>query len=98
MTGYILSPAARQDLLEIADYITADSPAAAERLQDKLFDGFDALAAHPGIGHTRSDLTAQAVRFFPIVGRYWIVYRESAAGIEVVRVLGPGRDAASLLR
>lgn len=43
MTGYILSPLARQDIIEIIDYIAADNLAAALRLRDRLFIAFDLL-------------------------------------------------------
>jgi plasmid stabilization system protein ParE len=94
----VVSPAARQDLIEIVDYIAADNPDAALRVEDAILAGFDHLASEPGLGHTRSDLTTLPVRFFTVMRRYSIVYRTGdPATVEIVRVLGPGRDAANLL-
>lgn len=62
MTGYLIAPAAQQDLLEIIDYIAAENPEAAERVRDMLFDAFDAIADRPRIGHFRHDLTAPPPR------------------------------------
>ena len=98
MNTYAIAPAARDDLGEIADYIARGSPAAAHRVVDAIFETFASLAARPGIGHLRGDLTSQPVRFWTVLGRYLIVYRERPAGIDVVRVLGPGRDVAAILR
>lgn len=98
MNTYAIAPAARDDLGDIADYIARDSPAAAHRVMDAIFETFASLAARPGIGHLRSDLTDQPVRFWTVLGRYLIVYRERSAGVEVVRVLGPGRDVAEILK
>jgi len=44
VTGYVLSPAAEQDLTEFWDYIAADSVEAADRWIAQLFDPFEALA------------------------------------------------------
>lgn len=98
MNTYAIAPAARDDLAEIADYIAGESPAAAHRVMDAIFETFVSLAARPGIGHLRSDLTDQPVRFWTVLGRSLIVYRERDSGVEVVRVLGPGRDVAAILR
>lgn len=98
MTNYTIAPAAAGDLGEIADYIAKESPAAAHRVMDAIFETFESLAARPGIGHLRSDLTALPVRFWTVLGRYLIIYREGDGGVEIARVLGPGRDVAAILR
>lgn len=98
MKSYGLSPAARRDLGDIVSYIARDNPSAAYRLRDVLFAAFDALAAQPGMGHVREDLTARAVRFWPVLRRYTVVYRTRESTIEIVRVFGRGRDVATLLR
>lgn len=98
MSDYGLSPAARQDLFEIVDYVAADNPAAATRIADAIFDAFGQLAIYPLMGSVRPDLTSQVVRFWPVVKRYLIVYRAEVRPIQIVRVFGPGRDVAALLR
>ncbi len=98
MTGYAIAPVARDEMRDIIDYIAQDNPAAANSVLDTIFDAFDDLAAHPAMGHTRDDLMSQKVRFWTVLGRYSVVYREYALGVEIVRVLGPGRDIESILR
>lgn len=98
MSDYGLAPAARQDLVEIIDYIAADRPVAATRVADAIFDAFGQLAIHPLMGSVREDLTSQAVRFWPVMNRYLIVYSAESRPIQIVRVFGPGRDVESLLK
>lgn len=98
MSDYGLSPAARQDLFEIVDYVAADNPAAATRIADAIFDAFGQLAIYPLMGSVRPELTSQTVRFWPVMSRYLVVYRAEIRPIQIVRVFGPGRDVAALLR
>jgi plasmid stabilization system protein ParE len=85
MLAYVLSPDALQDLQGIWDFIASDNAAAADKLEDEFFEAFERLAHHPQMGHTRVDLTARDVRFWP-VGSYLIVYR-SGTTLEIVAVL-----------
>ncbi len=98
MSQVRLSRSARQDILEITDYISDRNVDAAIRLRDRLFAAFERLARRPAIGHVRDDLVPRAmgVRFWP-VGTYLIVYRASGDGIGLVRVLSGHRDIAALL-
>ena len=97
MNDYIVAPEARQDIIDIVDYIAADNPRAADRVEDAILEAFAILAERPAMGHFRPDLTPQAYRFWTMMGRYMLVYRGGAPRIEIVRVLGPGRDVAALL-
>jgi toxin ParE1/3/4 len=81
---------ASRDLEEIVHYIGARNPGAATRLTDRLETECWRLAREPGIGQLRPDL-APGLRFCP-VGNYLIFYRESAEGIQVIRVLHGARD------
>lgn len=60
------------------------------------FDAFDALAANPGIGHKREDLSALPVLFWP-VGAYLVLYRAQDEFIEIVAVTQGARDVPSFL-
>ena len=57
----------------------------------KLFDAFETIAGMPGIGHSRTDLTAFPVLFWA-VGAYLIVYRSDHERIEIVGVTQGSRD------
>jgi len=98
VSAYVVSPQARQDLIEIAEYVADVDLDAAFRLRDRLFAAFALLAARPGLGHVRDDLAPSRlrVRFWP-VGRYLVIYRQAGAAIQIVRVLSAYRDIAALL-
>lgn len=96
MTGYALTPAARDDILDITSYIAAEDFGAAARVRDELFKAFELLAERPGLGHRRPDLTRLPVRFWPVMARYMVVYRE-ADPVQVLRVLSGYRDIAAIL-
>ena len=63
MTSYIFAPEALQDLQELWDSIAVENLDAADRVIDTLFAAFERLAAMPGLGHTREDLTDQPLQF-----------------------------------
>jgi toxin ParE1/3/4 len=94
--SYELSPEALNDLQTIQDYIAIDNIEAAQRLIDQFFELFEHLALWPETGHSRTDLTAKNVRFWPI-GHYLVVYREHSATIQIVGVLHGSRDVPSIL-
>jgi plasmid stabilization system protein ParE len=73
-----------------------DSPQAADRVTSELFEAFQQLAAWPGMGHTRRDLTERDVRFLA-VGSYLVVYREHPLPLQIVAVLHGARDVPSII-
>jgi plasmid stabilization system protein ParE len=73
MFPFSLSPEVLQDLQDIWNFIALDNLTAADKLEDEFFEAFEMLAQHPGMGHTRADLTDRDVRFWPM-GSY-VVYR-----------------------
>ena len=83
-------PLAETDILEIWDYIGADSFAAADRWVDRLDEQFRVLATQQMMGRVRDEL-APGVRSFPF-GRYVVFYVPLDDGIDVVRVLHGARD------
>jgi toxin ParE1/3/4 len=79
---------------EIHDYIAEDSLTAASRWIDRLDQDCQRLAEMPGMGRLRAEF-GSGVRSFPTAA-YVIFYRETANGIEVLRVLHGARDIQSL--
>src|SRR5580693_6272793 len=94
MAGLRFTTDACRDLEEVVRYIGARDVAAATRLADKIEAECWRLARQPGIGQPRPDL-APPLRFFP-VGNYLVFYRESDAGIQVIRVLHGARDYGAI--
>ena len=98
MNRYILAPAAANDLVKIWRYIRKQqSEQMADRVEEIILTKFTALANEPGIGHSRSDLTAADVRFFPVYS-YLIVYRPGTMPLQIVAVLHGARDVLALLK
>ena len=68
----------------------------ADRIRYEFFTAFRQLATMPGMGHFRSDLAAEPLRFWR-VRNYLVVYRSEKTPIEIVRVLHGARDAQVIL-
>ena len=72
--NYILAPEAARDLVQIWRYIKKQSNLeTADRVESAIREKIAFLAANPGAGHWRKDLTEQPVKFFPVYS-YLIVY------------------------
>ena len=96
MSEFVITQAAKGDLLNILEYLEGDNPSAILRVVDALDDAMQLLADNPGIGHLRPDLTPQDVRFWPVF-RYLVIYRPDTTPLEIVRVLHGKRDVRRLL-
>jgi toxin ParE1/3/4 len=77
-------PRARQDLIEVWQYIADDNEAAADRALDRIERALVNLAENPTIGRARPEL-APDLRSFP-VGNYVLFYRPMPDGIDLIRV------------
>lgn len=86
----VFSPAAREDLMEIAVYIAQDHPARALSFVDELQDKCALVGNAPGIGTARPEL-GDGIRVLPH-GRYLIFYRERDGAIRIERVMHGSRD------
>jgi plasmid stabilization system protein ParE len=93
---FVLTQAAKGDLLKILEYLEGDNPSAILKVVDALDDAMQLLAENPGIGHLRPDLTPQDVRFWSVF-RYLVIYRPDTKPLEIVRVLHGKRDVRRLL-
>ncbi|HEV3271269.1 MAG TPA: type II toxin-antitoxin system RelE/ParE family toxin [Candidatus Methylacidiphilales bacterium] len=93
MNGYELSPEALADLREIWVYIAGDNPAAADELEADIYHACDLLARNPRLGHKRPDLTDEPVLFWPVRGRYMVIYQRATQPLKIARILHAARDA-----
>ena len=97
MGRYQLTRAADEDVDEIWNYVAeASGPKAADRLEVALHHAMKRLARAPGIGHLRSDLAAEPLRFHPVKG-ILIVYLPNTRPLRVLRVLSGARDIGAIL-
>ena len=98
MSLYIVAPAARDDLLVIWNHYAQEieDPDLADRVSAEIVEAFHKLARAPGLGHFRSDLSEEPLRFWA-VRKFLIVYRSEAKPIQIVRVLHGARDVQAIL-
>lgn len=89
--GFVLTPEAEGDVLEIWQFIAEDNLVAADRVVERLFNEFRTLAEMPGKGHFRQDLLDERYRFWP-VWSYLIVYRWETKPLQVISVVHGARD------
>ena len=90
MKRFAYTAPAEADLDAITDYYSANSPAAGVRLLDAITAKCRQLGNQPRQGSPRDDLGA-GVRSVA-VRQYLIFFRETATGIDVLRVLHGARD------
>jgi plasmid stabilization system protein ParE len=87
VSKYVLSSGAVADLKEIWEFIAQDSPEAADRWIERLFEAFESLGKVPGMGHRREDLAVFPVLFFV-----------TQVEVEIVALTQGSRDIPAFLR
>jgi toxin ParE1/3/4 len=92
--SYRLSPKAEDDLIDIANHIASDSPAAALALVDKIEQACGMLGGNPLLGRSRPEIAPDARSW--AVGNYLILHRQIRAGAEIIRVIHGARDLDEL--
>jgi toxin ParE1/3/4 len=96
--GYILSPEAEQDLLEIrAYYLTQANARVTRYVMSEITRAFRFLAATPGAGHVRADLTDEPVKFWSVFS-YLIAYDPAMQPLGIARVRHGSQDLGALFR
>jgi plasmid stabilization system protein ParE len=102
MTRLDIRPRARLDVVEIFDYLTARSPAAAIRFVDAVEEAYRRIKADPKLGMRllRPGREHQDWRFRRIPGFecYLAYYLIEVDGTRVIRVLHGSRDLESALQ
>jgi toxin ParE1/3/4 len=94
---FVLAPEAALDLVQIWRYIEKQSNARiADRVESAIRGKIVFLAANPGAGHWRRDMTDEAVKFYPVYS-YLIVYRPDTKPLHVVGILHGHRDMEQVL-
>jgi len=94
---YVLAPQAVFDLVEIWQYIRERADiGVADRVESVIRERIVFLSDSPGAGHSRRDLTAEDVKFFPVYS-YLIVYLAETRPLQVVSIIHGRRDVAGIL-
>jgi plasmid stabilization system protein ParE len=94
---YILSEPAAHDLDLIKSYLIEHAGVAVARhVLREIRSAVQFLAANPGVGHLRDDLTDQSVKFWPVFS-YLVIYNPTTRPLEILRVLHASRDVSAIL-
>ncbi len=98
MTRYRLSPEAQGDLADIKQYLIGEGGARLARyVLGEIRSSLQFIAANPGAGHAREDLTDEPVKFWPVFS-YLIVYDPMIKPVGVARVLHGSQDLEAMFR
>ena len=96
------TPAAQQDLRELACHIATDNLEAALRFLDAAEAALQQLAQMPLLGEACHFQTPEAagIRLWmiPRFPNYLLFYRPTKQGIDIIRVLHAARDITSLFK
>jgi toxin ParE1/3/4 len=96
VSDFVLTPAAGGDLLKIIEYLEGDNPSAVLNVVDALDEAMQRLANTPGIGHVRTDLTAEDVRIWSVF-RHLVICRPDTKPLQIVGVPHGNGDVKRLL-
>ena len=100
MSDYDLTPLAKAAIFEIWVYLAEDNEAAADPVEQSIYDACKFVAESPFLGHSCQDLTQRALRFWTLTRypNYTIVYRPETAPVQVVAVLHGKRNIKRVLK
>lgn len=90
MPKILITPVAKQDLIEIWLYIAEHNVPAADGFLDTIDQKFRMISHTPQMGRARHELSPH-LRSYP-AGNNIIFYRPMENGIQVIRVLSSSRD------
>lgn len=96
LAAVTFSPKARQDLLDIGDYIAKDSRANAGRFVGKLIEQCKRIGNAP-LGYAGRDDLAPGLRMAAL-GRYVIFFRLMDGAVRIERVLQGARNLPAVLQ
>jgi toxin ParE1/3/4 len=97
MSSAVLSPKARNDLVESIRWIAKDNPTAALALRGAVQKVALMLGNHQNSGRERLDIASPPIRFLALSGfPYIIVYDAASNPPLVLRVLHGARDLPEL--
>jgi plasmid stabilization system protein ParE len=93
MSGYVLTPTAQQDLLQIRDYYWEQAGyRIARQVLTEFVEAFQFLGRNPGAGHKREDLAeARPILFWPMRD-YLILYKPGTDPLQVATIVRGSRD------
>jgi plasmid stabilization system protein ParE len=100
VTAYALTSLAKADIFRIWRYIAEDSEAAADRVEQAIYDACAFVAEAPLRGHSRPEITTRSLRFWTLTRypNYVVVYRPETSALQVVAGLHGKRNMRRILK
>ena len=98
MSGYHVTPAARNDLQQIHDYIAQFDIDNALRFVERISERFNLLSNYPYLGVARPRFGKDHRSFVVPGSGYIIVYRPIKDGVEILRVVHGSQDLGRLFQ
>ena len=93
MSDFQVTLLAQADIDLVWLFVARDRTAAADRLAERFFEQFAAIANNPAIGHICTELGADIRQ--SIVGNYVVIYRIRESWVEILRVIHGARDVVA---
>jgi len=93
----LITPQAKNDIIEIITYISNDNAKAALKINDTFKNIFEMLGDFPLTGTAKYSIQNQSVRIYSVKKQYSIVYRIKENQIEILRVLTRYQDIFAIL-
>ena len=95
---FLLSDDAREDLQDIKKYLLNEGgPPLVRHVFNRINSAMQMLATNPLAGHTRTDLTNEAVGFWPVFS-HLIVYDSQTKPLGIARVIHGNQDLARIFQ
>jgi antitoxin ParD1/3/4/toxin ParE1/3/4 len=93
MSGYVLTPTAQQDLLQIREYYWKQAGyRVARQMLAEFVEAFRFLSRNPAAGHQRKDLAeTRPILFWPIRD-YLILYKPGTDPLQIITIVRGSRD------
>jgi len=85
---------AREDLLNIWEWIAPENPATADRVYDEIETRCSSLRDYPRLGRPRPEIGMDARSL--VIERWIALYRIVTDGVQVVRIVDGARDLTKL--
>jgi plasmid stabilization system protein ParE len=100
MSLYALTPLAKADIFNIWCFIARDDEAAADRVEQDIYNACAFLAEAPERGHSRLDLTSRPLRFWRLsrYPNYTLVYVPQTKPLQIIAVLHGKRNIPRILK
>ena len=99
MNGYILSPTAREDLVDIRDYYRKEAGyRVARRIQVEFVEAFRFLAKVPGAGHRREDLADDRSILFWAMRDFLVLYKPATSPVLIVTIVRGSQDVPAIVK